>query len=57
MRVRVAGPPANPPGGESVVEVLTLPAAHAAAYLDAGEDPIHADVLRHASALGLLHGS
>lgn len=55
--VRVAGPPSNPPDGETVVEVLTLPARQAAAYLDAGEDPIHADVLRHASALGLLHES
>lgn len=56
-RVRVAGPPANPSDGETVVEVLTLPAPQAAAYLDAGQDPIHADVLRHADALGLLRGS
>ncbi|WP_207085082.1 NUDIX hydrolase [Nocardioides sp. S5] len=55
-RVRVAGPPANPSDGETVVEVLTLPAPRAADYLDAGDDPIHADVLRHADALGLLHG-
>lgn len=55
-RVRVAGLPANPPDGETVVEVLTLPAPQAAAYLDAGADPIHADVLRHADALGLLRG-
>ena len=55
--VRVAGPPANPPDGETVVEVLTLPAQQAAAYLDAGEDPIHADVLRHADELGLLRRS
>ncbi|GAA1448574.1 hypothetical protein GCM10009641_76900 [Mycobacterium cookii] len=45
------------PDGETVAEVLTLPAPRAAAYLDAGEDPIHADVLRHATALGLLDDS
>jgi 8-oxo-dGTP diphosphatase len=56
-QVRVAGPPANPPDGETVVEVLTLPALQAASYLDEGDDPIHADVLRHADALGLLRGS
>lgn len=56
-QVRVAGPPANPPDGETVVDVLTLPTPQAAAYLDEGEDPIHADVLRHADALGLVRGA
>jgi 8-oxo-dGTP diphosphatase len=53
-RVRVTGPPSNPPDGETVVEVLTLPPSRAADYL-AEEDPLHADVLRHADALGLIH--
>ncbi len=52
-RVQVTGPPVNPPDGETVVEVLTLPFREAAAYLDE-EDPVHADVVRHAEALGLL---
>ena len=52
-RVQITGTPLNPPDGETVVEVLTLPPSDAAAYLDE-EDPIHADVLRHAHALGLL---
>ena len=56
-QVRIANPPINPPDGEAVVEVLTLPPQQAARYLDEGEDPIHADVLRHADALGLLRGS
>lgn len=53
-RVQITGPPLNPPDGETVVEVLTLPPSQAAEYLD-DEDPIHADVLRHADALRLLH--
>jgi 8-oxo-dGTP diphosphatase len=52
-RVRITGPPSNPPDGENVVEVLTLPPSTAADYL-AEEDPLHADVLRHADALGLI---
>lgn len=52
-RVRVTGPPSNPPDGEQVVEVLTLPPGEAADYL-AEEDPLHADVLRHADAMGLI---
>ena len=55
QRVRVTGPPSNPPDGENVVEVLTLPPSTAADYL-AEEDPLHADVLRHADALGLIQG-
>jgi 8-oxo-dGTP diphosphatase len=54
-RVEITGPPANPPDGEQVVEVLALPATAAAVYLDV-EDPVHADVLRHAVGLGLLDG-
>jgi 8-oxo-dGTP diphosphatase len=53
-RVRITGPPLNPPDGETVVEVLALPAHEAAEYLGE-EDPIHADVVRHAHAMGLLH--
>lgn len=52
-RVEVTGSPSNPPDGEEVVEVLTLPLAEAAAYLRS-DDPIHADVVHHADALGLL---
>jgi 8-oxo-dGTP diphosphatase len=52
-RVRVTGPPSNPPDGEHVVEVLTLPPGEAADYL-AEEDPLHADILRHADAMGLI---
>jgi 8-oxo-dGTP diphosphatase len=51
--VRVVGVPTNPADGETVVEVLTLPADEAAEYLEA-HDPIHADVLRHAAAMGLV---
>ena len=52
-RVRITGLPLNPPDGEHVVEVLRMPPAAAAEYLDV-EDPVHADVVRHAEALGLL---
>lgn len=51
--VRVVDAPTNPPDGEVVVEVLALPPAEAAAYLDE-KDPTHAAVLRHAVALGLV---
>lgn len=51
--VRVTGAPTNPVGGEGVVEVLTLPPAQAADYLEV-HDPVHSDVLRHAQAMGLL---
>jgi len=54
--VRLTGDPTNPSDGETVVEVLTLTPADAANYL-AGENPIHADVLRHAVALGLVSSS
>lgn len=49
----MTGPPSNPSDGERVVEVLTLPVAEAAEYLRS-EDPVHANVLRHADALGLV---
>ncbi len=52
-RVEVTGAPTNPPDGEDVVEVLTLPVEEAADYLRR-HDPIHADVVLHAQALGLL---
>ena len=50
---RLVGEPLNPPDGEQVVEVRTLPPAEAADWL--GEhDPVHADVVRLAVARGLL---
>ena len=51
--VEVTGPPTNPPDGEPVVEVLTLPVDEAAAWLRVHEDE-PADVLLLAQALGLL---
>lgn len=52
-RVEITGAPSNPPDGEEVVEVLTLPVAEAAAYLRV-HDPINADVVLHAETAGLL---
>jgi 8-oxo-dGTP diphosphatase len=52
-RVEITGPPFNPPDGESVIEVLSLPPATAAEYLEV-KDPVHADIVRHAEALGVL---
>jgi 8-oxo-dGTP diphosphatase len=52
-RAEITEPPSNPPDGERVVEVLTLPPLQAASYLDV-HDHVHADVLRHAVGLGLL---
>lgn len=52
-RVKITGEPLNPPDGETVVEVLTLPVLEAVAYLRAA-DPVHADVVLHAETLGLL---
>jgi 8-oxo-dGTP diphosphatase len=49
----IVGSPTNPPDGETVVEVQALPAGLAADFL-ADEDPLHADVLRLAEAMGLL---
>ena len=51
--VERVGAPLNPADGEHVVEVLALPPAEAAAWLDA-HDPVHADVVRLALARGLL---
>lgn len=51
--VRIISAPQNPDDGEAVVEVLELPPAEAAAYLDQ-DDRSQADVVRHAEAMGLL---
>ncbi len=51
--VEQTGPPTNPPDGEPVVEVRTLPVADAAAWLRVHEEE-PADVLLLAEALGLL---
>jgi 8-oxo-dGTP diphosphatase len=52
-RVEVTGPPTNPPDGEAVVELATLPVDEAAAWLRVHEDE-PAEVLLLAKALGLL---
>ncbi|HEY8789408.1 MAG TPA: NUDIX domain-containing protein [Actinopolymorphaceae bacterium] len=46
-------PPTNPADGEDVVEVAVLPVAAAVVFLTPS-DPIHADVLRLAEAMGLV---
>ncbi len=51
--VQIVGAPTSPSDGETVVEVLTLPPAAAADYIEE-QDPVHADVLRHAQAMGLV---
>lgn len=51
--VEVTGPPSCPDDGEQITEVLELPPADATAYLEV-HDPVHADVLAHAVALGLV---
>ncbi len=51
--VELVGPPTNPDDGEQVTEVQVLSPAEAVAYL-AEYDPIHADVVRLADAMGLL---
>jgi 8-oxo-dGTP diphosphatase len=54
--VRVVGPPTNPPEGENIVAVLDLEPDDAAAYMDV-HDPVHADVVRLADAMGLIRPS
>jgi 8-oxo-dGTP diphosphatase len=51
--VELVGEPLNPPDGERVVEVRTLPAGEAAGWLRQ-HDPIHADVVLLATERGLL---
>lgn len=51
--VELVGEPLNPPDGESVVEVLALPAPEASAWLRE-HDPVHADVVVLAAERGLL---
>lgn len=53
VRAELSGLPTNPPGGEHVVDVLTLPPREAADYLEV-HDPLHADVVRLALAMGLI---
>lgn len=52
-QVEVMGPPSNPDDGEHVTEVLQLAPGEAVEYI-AEHDTIHAGVLAHAIALGLL---
>jgi len=54
--VRLDGTPLNPPDGETVVEVLALPARQAVTWL-AEHDPLHSDVLALTIELGLLSGA
>lgn len=51
--VELVGSPTNPDDGEQVTEVQVLSPRQAVAYL-AEHDPIHADVVRLADAMGLL---
>jgi 8-oxo-dGTP diphosphatase len=53
IEAEIVGPPTNPRGGEQVVEVLTLPPADAANYIE-DHDPLHADVVRLAHAMALI---
>jgi len=50
-RAEIVGPPTSPPGGEQIVDVQAMPPEQAADYL-AGHDPLPADVLELAVALG-----
>ncbi|HEY3528109.1 MAG TPA: NUDIX hydrolase [Nocardioides sp.] len=52
-RVELTGPPTNPEGAESVVEVRRMPAADAADWLRV-HDEEHAAVVLLADAMGLL---
>lgn len=49
----IVQPPSNPPGGEHVVAVASLPAEKAAEFL-AVHDPVHAAVVSLARAMGLV---
>jgi len=53
LPVRVVGAPLNPPDGETVVEVRTLPPDEAAAWLRV-HDAVHADLVVLAGHRGLL---
>jgi 8-oxo-dGTP diphosphatase len=53
-RVTRVGEPANPPDGETVVEVVALPPEDAATWLAVWDDVEHAQVVRLAMAMGLL---
>ena len=53
-RVEVTGPPTNPPDGERVVEVRSLPPSEAAAGLAVWDDVEHAHVVQLAEAMGLF---
>jgi 8-oxo-dGTP diphosphatase len=52
--VSIVDKPTNPEDGETVVEVVTLPPTAAADYIEDQDQQFHADVLRHAVALGLV---
>lgn len=51
--VEVTGPPTNPADGETVVDVRSLPATEAAAWVRV-HDQEHADVILLAEAMGFL---
>ena len=52
-QAQVIASPVNPPGGEQVIEVRTMPPELAAGYI-AELDTVLADVLRLADAMGLI---
>lgn len=56
VRAEVVAVPTNPAGGEQVIEVRTLAPDPAAGYI-AEHDPVNADVLRLADAMGLIQSA
>jgi 8-oxo-dGTP diphosphatase len=50
---QIIAPPVNPPDGEQVIEIRTMAPGPAAGYI-AEHDPMLADVLRLADAMGLI---
>lgn len=53
VQAELVGPPSNPCDGEQVVEVLALPPADAAGYIEQ-HDPLQAAVVRLAQAMALV---
>ncbi|SDS70480.1 NUDIX hydrolase [Microlunatus soli] len=56
VRAEVIQPPTNPADGEEVIEVRSMAAPAAADWLTV-HDPVTADIVRLADAMGLIHGA